>query len=110
MADTTDIVVDDEMIDPMTGEITDQKELAERVLAQVKEQDASLTGPGGLLNQLTKNVFETGLEAELAGRFGHECAGTPIAEKYAQWDVDEDGAQRDCACGNRSSLALPPSP
>ena len=41
------------MIDPVTGEIIDQKELAERLLAQAKEQGVSLVGPGGLLNQLT---------------------------------------------------------
>ncbi len=46
------------MIDPVTGEIIDQKELAERLLAQAKEQGMSLTGPGGLLSQLTKNVLE----------------------------------------------------
>ena len=53
------------MIDPVTGEIIDQKELAERLLAQAKEQGVSLVGPGGLLNQLTRNVLETALEAEL---------------------------------------------
>lgn len=58
MADTTDVVVDEAMIDPVTGEIIDQKELAERLLAQAKEQGMSLTGPGGLLSQLTKNVLE----------------------------------------------------
>ncbi|MEW1808853.1 hypothetical protein [Pseudarthrobacter sp. NPDC080039] len=36
------------MIDPVTGEIIDQKELAERLLAQAKEQGVSLVGPGGL--------------------------------------------------------------
>lgn len=64
MADTTDVVVDDEMIDPVTGEIIDQKELAERLLAQAKEQGVSLTGPGGLFSQLTKSVLETALNAE----------------------------------------------
>ncbi|OKL54778.1 transposase, partial [Bowdeniella nasicola] len=53
VADTTTVVVDDEMIDPVTGEIIDQKELAERLLAQAKEQGVSLTGPGGLLSRLT---------------------------------------------------------
>jgi putative transposase len=43
------------MIDPVTGEIIDQKELAERLLAEAKEQGVSLVGPGGLLNQLTRN-------------------------------------------------------
>lgn len=80
MADTTDVVVDDEMIDPVTGEIIDQKDLAERLLAQVKEQGVSLVGPGGLLNQLTKSVLETALNAELTEHLGHEHGGTPIGE------------------------------
>lgn len=49
MTDTTDIDID-EMIDPVSGEMIDQKELAERLLAQAKEQGVSLTGPGGLLS------------------------------------------------------------
>ena len=77
---TTDVVVDDEMIDPVTGEIIDQKEIAQRLLAQAKEQGVSLTGPGGLLGELTKNVLETALEAELTEHLGHEHGGTPIAE------------------------------
>ena len=67
------------MIDPVTGEIIDQKELAERLLAQAKEQGVSLVGPGGLLNQLTRNVLETALEAELTEHLGHEHGQTPIA-------------------------------
>ena len=77
MADTTTVVVDDEMIDPVTGEIIDQKELAERLLAQAKEQGVSLSGPGGLLGQLTKNVLETALNAELTEHLGHEHGGAP---------------------------------
>ena len=64
MADTTEML-DDAMIDPVTGEIIDHKELAERLLAQAKEQGVSLVGPGGLLNQLTKSVLESALNAEL---------------------------------------------
>ena len=56
MADTTKML-DETMIDPVTGEIIDQKDLAERLLAQAKEQGVSLVGPGGLLNQLTKSVL-----------------------------------------------------
>lgn len=62
VADATELL-GDEMIDPVTGEIIDQKDLAERLLAQAKEQGVSLIGPGGLLNQLTKNVLETALNA-----------------------------------------------
>ncbi|MFK0005408.1 IS256 family transposase [Paenarthrobacter sp. NPDC090520] len=67
------------MIDPVTGEIIDQKELAERLLAQAREQGVSLVGPGGLLNQLTKNVLETALEAELTEHLGHEHGQKPLA-------------------------------
>ena len=78
MVDMTDLL-DDEMIDPVTGEIIDQKELAERLLAQAKEQGVCLVGPDGLLNQLTKNVLETALDAELTEHLGHEHGGTPVA-------------------------------
>ena len=67
------------MIDPVTGEIIDQKELAERLLAQAKEQGVSLVGPGGLLNQLTKNVLEAALDAELTEHLGHEHGQKPVA-------------------------------
>ncbi|MBD2762177.1 transposase, partial [Kocuria sp. cx-116] len=77
MADTTDLL-DDEMIDPVTGEIIDQKDLAARLLAQAKEQGVSLVGPGGLLNQLTKNVLETALNAELTEHLAHEHGETPM--------------------------------
>ncbi|NUP74396.1 MAG: IS256 family transposase [Sinomonas sp.] len=66
------------MIDPVTGEIIDQKELAERLLAQAKEQGVSLVGPGGLLAGLTKTVLETALEAELTEHLGHEHGETPL--------------------------------
>ncbi|AEX76191.1 transposase [Corynebacterium diphtheriae bv. gravis] len=77
VSDMTDML-EDEMIDPVTGEIIDQKDLAERLLAQAKEQGVSLVGPGGLLNQLTKNVLETALNAELTEYLGHEHGETPL--------------------------------
>ncbi|WP_411194402.1 transposase [Rhodococcus erythropolis] len=43
-----------------------------------KEQGVELTGPNGLLNQLTKNVLETALDAEMTEHLGyerHEAAG-----------------------------------
>src|SRR5690606_38619368 len=73
-------MLEDEMIDPVTGEIIDRKDLAERLLAQAKEQGVSLIGPGGLLNQLTKNVLETALNAELTEHLGHEHGGAPVGE------------------------------
>ena len=37
------------MIGQMTTDIVDQKELAEQLLEQAKEQNIELVGPGGLL-------------------------------------------------------------
>ena len=61
VADTTDMM-EDEMIDPVTGEIIDQKGLAGRLLALAREQGVGLVGPGGLLNQLTKERPGGGVE------------------------------------------------
>ncbi len=54
------------------------KKLAEQLLAQAKEQGIDLAGPGGFLNQLTKTVLETALEAEMTEHVGyakHDRAG-----------------------------------
>ena len=56
----------------------DQRQLAEQLLAQAKEQGVELVGPNGLLNQLTKNVLETALGAEMSEHLGydkHDAAG-----------------------------------
>src|ERR1700759_308288 len=50
----------------------DQRQLAEQLLAQAKEQGVELVGPNGLLNQLTKNVLETVLDAEIAEHLGYD--------------------------------------
>ena len=61
-----------EMIDPVTGEIIDEQQIAEQLLAQAKEHGVSLVGPGGLLAGLTKTVLETALEVEMAEHLGYE--------------------------------------
>jgi putative transposase len=61
-----------EMIEPMTTDIVDQKELAGQLLAQAKEQNIELVGaPDGLLGRLTKNVLETALDAEMSEHLGY---------------------------------------
>jgi putative transposase len=50
----------------------DQQQLAEQLLAQAREQGVELVGPGGLLNQLTKKVLETALEAEMSDHLGYD--------------------------------------
>nr|WP_241032499.1 IS256 family transposase [Rhodococcus pseudokoreensis] len=56
----------------MAATEVDQKQLAEQLLAQAKEQGVDLMGPDGLLNQLTKNVLETALDAEMTEHLGYE--------------------------------------
>lgn len=69
LAESTDGV---EMIESMTTGIVDQKELAEQLLEQAKEQNIELVGPDGLLGQLTKGVLETALDAEMSEHLGYE--------------------------------------
>lgn len=61
-----------EMIDPVTGEIIDEHQIAQQLLAQATEQGVSLVGPGGLLGSLTKTVLETALDAELTEHLGYD--------------------------------------
>ncbi len=70
MTDTIDAVAADELVD--------QQQLAEQLLAQARAQGIDLVGPGGLLNQITKRVLETALEAEMSEHLGydkHDSAG-----------------------------------
>jgi putative transposase len=60
-----------ETLEPMATEL-DQRLLAEQLLAQAKEQGVDLIGPDGLLNQLTKNVLETALDAEMTEHLGYD--------------------------------------
>ena len=59
-------------------EPTAEQKLAEELVA--REQGVSLTGPGGLLRQLTKAVVETALNQEMTEHLGHDKhapAGAP---------------------------------
>lgn len=55
-----------EMIAPMSVDSIDQRQLAEQLLEQAKEQNIELVGPGGLLGQWTKRVLKTALDAEIS--------------------------------------------
>jgi hypothetical protein len=60
-----------ETLQPVASEV-DQQRLAEQLLAQAREQGVDLVGPNGLLNQLTKTVLETALEAEMSEHLGYD--------------------------------------
>jgi putative transposase len=48
-------------------EPTAEERAAEELVRRAREQGLSLTGPDGLLKQLTKMVLETALDQELTG-------------------------------------------
>ena len=56
-------------------EPTAEQKLAEELVARAREQGVSLTGPDGLLKQLTKAVLETALDQEMTGHLGHDKHG-----------------------------------
>jgi len=54
-----------------------EQRAAEEMVRRAREQGLSLTGPEGLLKQLTKTVLETALNQELTEHLGHEKNGQP---------------------------------
>ena len=67
----------------MTTKITDVRQddgsatpdlsaLADQLVAAARTQGVELTGPGGLLTGLTKQVLETALDVELGEHLGHD--------------------------------------
>jgi putative transposase len=64
-----------ETLEPVTKkkpEATAEQAAAEDLVRRAREQGLSLTGPDGLLKQLTKVVIETALDQELTEHLGHE--------------------------------------
>jgi transposase-like protein len=59
------------------AEPTAEEKVAEELVARAREQGLSLTGPDGLLKQLTKTVLETALNQELTEHLGHEKHAPP---------------------------------
>jgi transposase-like protein len=56
-------------------EPTTEQKVAEELVRRAREQGLSLTGPDGLLKQLTKTVLETALNQELTEHLGHDRHG-----------------------------------
>jgi putative transposase len=61
-------------------EPTAEQLAAEELVRRAREQGLSLTGPDGLLKQLTKAVLETALDQELTEHLGHEKNGQVVNE------------------------------
>jgi putative transposase len=56
-------------------EPTAEEKVAEELVRRAREQGLSLTGPDGLLKQLTKTVLETALNQEMTEHLGHDKHG-----------------------------------
>jgi putative transposase len=61
-------------------ELTPEERAAEELVRRAREQGLSLTGPDGLLKQLTKMVLETALDQEMTEHLGHEKNGLVVNE------------------------------
>jgi putative transposase len=67
----------DDVTKKIRPEPTAEQLAAEELVRRAREQGLSLTGPDGLLKQLTKTVLETALNQELTEHLGHERHGQP---------------------------------
>jgi hypothetical protein len=54
------------------GRSDEERELAERLVAEANEKGLGLVGPDGVLTGLTRRVLEAGLEAELTEHLGYD--------------------------------------
>src|SRR5262245_4556995 len=61
-------------------EPTAEEKVAEELVRRAREQGLSLTGPDGLLKQLTKTVLETALNQEMTEHLGHDKHGPVTSE------------------------------
>src|SRR5579864_6840346 len=59
-------------------EPTAEARMAEDLVRRAREQGLSLTGPDGLLKQLTKTVLETALNQEMTEHLGHDKHGQAV--------------------------------
>ena len=72
-----------------------EQQAAAELVRLAKEQGLSLTGPEGLLKQLTKTVLETALNEEMTEHLGHEKHGQPV-----------DGGSGNIRNGSRAKTVL----
>src|SRR2546430_13865660 len=64
--------LDDVTTKKQPAETSAEAEAARELVRLAREQGLSLTGPGGLLKQLTKTVIETALNEEITEHLGYE--------------------------------------
>ena len=86
-----------------------QEQVAEELVRRAREQGLSLTGPDGLLKQLTKTVLETALNQEMTEHLGHDKHAPPGNEtgNVRNGDPVQDGADRGQWPGGHRGAARP---
>ena len=57
-----------------------EAQTAQELVRQARDAGVSLTGPDGLLKQLTKTVLETALNEEITEHLGHEKHARAVGE------------------------------
>jgi putative transposase len=70
----------DDVAKKKQAEQSAEAQAAVELVRLAKERGLSLTGPDGLLKQLTKTVIETALNEEMTDHLGHEKHGQPAAD------------------------------
>jgi putative transposase len=80
MTATLDAVASKKKDEKDKPERSAEQRAAEELVRRAREQGLSLTGPDGLLKQLTKVVIETALDQEMTEHLGHEKNGPVVNE------------------------------
>jgi putative transposase len=69
----------DDVAKKKSAELSAEQEAAAELVRSAQQRGLSLTGPDGLLKQLTKAVLETALNEEMTEHLGYEKHGPPGA-------------------------------
>ena len=100
-------VTDHDMPAVSASEAADEaamKDWAERLVAQARAEGVELTGDGGLLTGLVRQVLQTGLEVEMTEHLGYERhapegRGTPNSRNGSTPKrVTTESARSICGC------------
>ena len=70
--------------------------IAQDLMERARAEGVSLVGEGGLLQQVTRTVLQTALEAEMAEHLGYERGQIPPTgvDNQRNADLCQDGARR----------------
>jgi putative transposase len=82
----------DDVAKKKQAEQSAEQKAAVELVRLAQEQGLSLTGPEGLLKQLTKTVLETALNEEMTEHLGYEKHDPPGLNQAAEHGVETTAA------------------